>query len=420
MAEVDDGIKVINTLSELIYPQLHHENKQPEQLEVANSVTEAEIAENLVDEDDDHDNDSYIDSTGGNHDEEPDFSDPIDIVTEHDDDQYHEAPEENEIPDETDDLETEFIQHETEPLLQDIANQMMHLIEESTATEQEVIATTTVHDQAESEGHANDAVTQANKIVQTEAAETEQATELIDVRAPETSEASETENLDGSLMHENKNEDLLELTTAVDEAVSTPTDKPAETESSSTTQSDGAQEMSETKIEDIPSTSASLAEPTAVTEVIMDATTEAIEELTSRTTVMEPNAEVSSTIANFIHDRHDEVTTVAALSSEVTTKDTRRKVAPFAFEAFPHPLFLFAEKIHRADLDNLAVSLGLPCHSDSQCQLADANTFCSEQRTCECESARSSVISSECSATNTGCADGTFQVIFLYFLQLFI
>lgn len=71
---------------------------------------------------------------------------------------------------------------------------------------------------------------------------------------------------------------------------------------------------------------------------------------------------------------------------------------------------LETEKIHRADLDNLAVSLGLSCNSDKQCKLADENTFCNENQVCECESARNSVISSECSAGNTGCADGTFQV----------
>lgn len=72
--------------------------------------------------------------------------------------------------------------------------------------------------------------------------------------------------------------------------------------------------------------------------------------------------------------------------------------------------FSSTEKIHRAELDNLAVSLGLACYSDKQCQLADSNTFCSERRVCECEASRNSVISSECSAGNTGCADGTFQV----------
>lgn len=284
--DVDDGIKVINTLSELIYPQMHQETKQPE---VANSVTEADVTENLVEAE------AYIDSVDNeNEDEaEPDFSGPIDIVTEPGDDQYHEALEENEIPDDTDDLEAEFIQHETEPLLQDIANQMMHLIEESTARQDDdddVETTTAVQDQDESEGQSNATEnSEQSEMTQTEA---ETATELIDMRVSETAEAVEEEN---------KNEELKVLTT---EAVITPTDKPVETESSSAADLDVKETESTT---------------------VAESTTQAILELTTRTTVMEPNAEISSTIANFIHERIDEVTTVSAFSSETTTKDTRRE-----------------------------------------------------------------------------------------------
>lgn len=79
--------------------------------------------------------------------------------------------------------------------------------------------------------------------------------------------------------------------------------------------------------------------------------------------------------------------------------------------SFHNKSFQFAtEKIHRADLDNLAVSLGQRCSSDKQCQLADSNTFCNDEQICECEAARNSAISTECSARNSGCAEGTFQV----------
>lgn len=73
----------------------------------------------------------------------------------------------------------------------------------------------------------------------------------------------------------------------------------------------------------------------------------------------------------------------------------------------PH---VFTEKTQRLDLDNLAVSLGLPCENDKQCQLADSNSYCNEQHVCDCEAMRSSALSSECSAQNRGCAEGTFQV----------
>lgn len=289
--DVDDGIKVINTLSELIYPQMHHETKHPEP-EVANSVTEADVTENLVEVDGDRD--AYIDSVDDEDEAEPDFSGPIDIVTKPGDDQYHEALEENEIPDDTDDLEAEFIQHETEPLLQDIANQMMHLIEESTARQDDdVETTTTVQDQDESEGQS-----EATANSEQSEAEAETVTEMIDMRVSETAEAED-------LADENKNEELIALTT---EAVITPTDKPVE--SSSTAEAD-------LDVKEAPSTTL----PTPVAE----STTQVILELTSRTTVMEPNAEISSTIANFIHERNDEVTTVSAFSTEATTKDTRRE-----------------------------------------------------------------------------------------------
>lgn len=304
--DADDGIKVINTLSELIYPQMHHETKRPEP-EVANSVTEADVTENLVEAEGDRE--AYIDSVDNDNEDEaePDFSGPIDIVTEPGDDQYHEALEENEIPDDTDDLEAEFIQHETEPLLQDIANQMMHLIEESTARQDEDVETTTVQDQDASEGQSN-ATTGGEVNSETTQTEAETATEVIDMRVSET---AETEDLEKPSVDENKNEELIALTT-VGEAVITPTEKPVEIESSSTANLD---------VNEAPSTTL----PTPVTEPVVDSTTQAILELTSRTTVMEPNAEISSTIANFIHERNEEATTVSAFSSEANTKDTRRE-----------------------------------------------------------------------------------------------
>lgn len=322
--EADEGIKVINTLSELIYPQIHHETKQPE-LEAANSVTEPEITENLVDQDEDqgsnendNDNDVYIDSIDENIDEEPPLSGPIDIEGD--------PIEENEIPDESDDLETEFITHETEPLLQDIANQMMHYIDESTtAMEDEDIETTTVQAQQEVEGQSistgNETNEASNKETQTEteALEVEQTTEMIDVRVSETSEAEMIENL---TMEENQNEELQELTTdASDATVDTPTEKPVEVESVTETE---VQPEAVQKIDDVPSSTDASEVPT-VTELAIDATTQAIVELTSRTSVMEPHAEISSTIANFIHNI-DEVTTVSSFSNEATTKDTRRKL----------------------------------------------------------------------------------------------
>lgn len=305
--ETDEGIKVINTLSELLYAQ-----KNPETTTIA---AETEMPA-------DHDQ-TYVDETPAH---DPDFSDPIDIVTEHDD-EYHE--EENEIPDETDDfgaMETEFIQHETEPLLQDIANQMMHLIEEN-ATEGDgevTAATTVIQDEAETQSNA-----EAIEVTQAEGSEA--TTELIEVRVGDT----EATNVESQPAEADKKEDLAEPTAGVDEAVSTPTEKPVETESSSTSQpAEPLVVLSQNREdetrgnEDVaaPTTAASLiSEATSVTEAITDSTTEAIRELTSRTTVMEPNAEISSTIANFIHDAASDVTTASSFTEESAGKDARRE-----------------------------------------------------------------------------------------------
>jgi Low-density lipoprotein receptor domain class A len=401
--QAEEGIKVINTLSELIYPQSVHETKTPE-IEIASSVTEAEAAvetENLIGDEEEKTPEAPTDNEATYVDEnpvqDPDFSDPIDIVTEQEEDIYSEAPEENEIPDEHDDLETEFIQHETEPLLQDIANQIMHLIEESTTVKEEEAVETTTAD-----------ASHAMEETQTEA---DQATEMIDERV---SESSEVENMENSQDGASKNGHLEEPTTVTDEFI-TVTENADHTEASSTDGNVSQLTRDPDAIyfpdDDSPAaTPAPLNIPTTVTEVMMDATTQVIQELTSRTTVMEPNAEISTTIANFIHTTKDDVTTISPIPSEYTTKDSRRKLKFVgAFRAFPTAFCAFPEKIHRADLDNLAVSLGLSCNNDRQCQLADPNTYCNDQRVCDCEAMRQSTISSECSAAKTGCAEGTFQ-----------
>jgi hypothetical protein len=322
---IEESMKVINTLSELIFPPASQETERPE-IEIAASVTEAqpEETENAIEDDEDveektpagpAENEADVD---GNPDQDPDFSDPIDIVTENGEDFYSEPPEENEIPDDHDDLETEFIQHETEPLLQDIANQIMHLIEESTTVKEEEATTVRDREELEAEAEAN----QANHETQTEATEAEQATELIDVRVSETSEA---ENIESEQVEGSKNEHMEELTTVIaDELNAAPTEKPVETESPPT----------EAAIPELLVADATTVMPVTVTAPAVDVTTQAIAELTSRTTVMEPNAEISTTIANFLHFSDDEATTVASLSSEATTKDTRRKFDDFKLKAF--------------------------------------------------------------------------------------
>lgn len=251
----EDDTKVISSLSELIYPEMHQQ--PPTTLRPIEIETES----------------SYLD--------ESELSAPIDISTDHDE-LYHE--EENEIPDDTEDIDSEFIQHETEPLLQDLANQMMHLIEESsTATVASVDDVneeeTTTAAEMLSEGHDED----DEKITTTESAE-----EKLEIAQTEANKKQTDELIDGR----------------VDETKIVTEKLVGETESSTP----------------FPSSS----EPSSITESIVDSTTQAIVELTSRTSIMEPNAEVSSTIVNFIHE--DTLASTTMTSIESTTKDTRREL----------------------------------------------------------------------------------------------
>lgn len=331
----EESINVINNLSELIYPQTQHEIRKPE-LEIVNSMTEKSIAENLVD-DEDHEAQSSIDNESiiDHHDDEDNediISGPIDLVTDHEIDQY----EDNEIHDETDDMETEFIQHETEPLLQDIASQMMQIIEETTFADEEILQTTT-KDIVEFEGQLNSKNDENNdddNQDETEAPEIEPVptTTTVNIQATETSQQS----IESSTTEENRNQDLKEQTTEIiAETSEATTGKPFENESSTTEALDEiiTTEIYSDKIKTDDITQISISEFSSVTEQMMDTTTQTILELTKRTTIMEPNAEISSTIANFIHNKNDELTTISTISSssEDTTKDTRRKLLSFFY-----------------------------------------------------------------------------------------
>jgi len=56
--------------------------------------------------------------------------------------------------------------------------------------------------------------------------------------------------------------------------------------------------------------------------------------------------------------------------------------------------------------EGVAVTLGLPCVSDLQCQTADAGSRCVDG-VCDCIIKNSS---HSCGSLNTGCYKGTFQV----------
>jgi hypothetical protein len=171
---LDEGIKVINTLSELIYPQLYHETQQPV-AHSENAVTEANV-----------------------HYEEPELSEPIDIETDHDEYQYNEDFEENEIPDETDD--TEFIAHETEPLLQGVANQ---IIEDITMTTDSIDENSIENQTEEVQGHSTE-----NEI-NSHLKETDTTSEADGKVEVTTSEITQAENIENSTSEDDHREVLL-------------------------------------------------------------------------------------------------------------------------------------------------------------------------------------------------------------------
>jgi hypothetical protein len=62
----------------------------------------------------------------------------------------------------------------------------------------------------------------------------------------------------------------------------------------------------------------------------------------------------------------------------------------------------------------MAVTLGLPCVSDLQCQTADLGSRCADG-VCDCIIKNNS---HSCGGLNTGCYKGTFQVSHLHQLKL--
>lgn len=69
--------------------------------------------------------------------------------------------------------------------------------------------------------------------------------------------------------------------------------------------------------------------------------------------------------------------------------------------------FIVIEIRTRVDLGGGPVSLGLSCDVDRQCQLADPNTYCNEEKRCDC--AHQNEIINACRAENSGCPPNTFQ-----------
>lgn len=351
--------KVISSLSELIYPQIHE----------SSSTTEKLINENLIEISDD-------DKEG--------LSGPIDIVTENHGSEREEEEEEHYEYNEIQHLDEDaFIPHETEQLLTDESHHEIHeepndtteafveeLIpdepttvaiveeikvednqieeEESSQTEEVITNESTTDNEmpVEKQEEEQEVIVGSTQITTEEIPEADlnANTEMID-NGSETSEPSglavTTEKIIKEEEEEKKSTQQQQKEEEEISTVMTPTEKPSEIESQTqqlelgneiqeefeneilgnSHSSDLVEELTEALVQEITTKQPTSSTPT---EMPLDAvTTQAILELTTRTASLEPHAEISTTIANFIHDGID-VTTTTTLPTIVNI-DTRRK-----------------------------------------------------------------------------------------------
>jgi X-linked retinitis pigmentosa GTPase regulator len=392
----DESTNVINSLSELIYPtsqqqqQQQQQQKQPEQVEIEKPVEAVEaIEKHESEETNDTDTESY-DYTQEN----ADLSGPIDIDIATENHENVDHYEDNEIPDVHNDIsDTEFIQHETQQLNQQsdqISGQLLQIVEESTPIDENLIETTAYADEVENQSESafdsssssnnnNDEdnnlnQTGENEITQTYDVDDDDEEEKLPTEIPVAQsqmidrendvsekeiEAAENGNIEEERMEittahensdkiENKDEAIISTTTSniapatdVDEEAeinNTPTYEPVENESQSTQvhENEVTSEFNDNVKNDVNDDQTTLAHVSEIssvtTDMPIDLTTQAILDLTTRTAIMEPNSEISSTIANFIYTNDDAVattTTTTTISSLVTgeiIKDTRRKI----------------------------------------------------------------------------------------------
>lgn len=385
--DIDHPINSINSLSELIYPSANKQKVNETKIEIVSVITEPEneIKESTEVNDTDEEEDDH--SNELSHDEEQDGSETNEVseatenVTEINvvkDEHESESPEENEIPDDINDFGAELIvPHESEPLLQDIANQMMQLMEASTVNDdKELLETTTMQNEEDVAEVERTSTEVSDDMVEQVPEETEEPQEHVEVKTTTETEEAKVEQTEDVIeehteeVEEEHTEVPIEMMTTLaylDQKVeivtpSTETETPltdvknrfeypgdtdnfqttertTEIESEATTQIFEGERTTQLHQTEISVTREPIAETKKpevfvrtttlppVTEPTVDATTQAIIELTSRTTVIEPHAEIShTTMRNLINisDKNDFPTVSTISKTNHSSQDTSK------------------------------------------------------------------------------------------------
>ncbi|XP_037880702.1 myb-like protein X [Glossina fuscipes] len=147
-------------------------------------------------------------------------------------------------------------------------------------------------------------------------------------------------------------------------------------------------------------TEKSFTEVTTSAADIIELTTQTMLNLASRVTVMEPAAPIVTTLMPLVQsaaeDTDTDVTPEPVWDISSTDNSMSSKLATVIRK--------------RVELSLEAISLGLRCSNDKQCQLSDSNAICNEQGVCDCAvNTYSPQESKQCGAQSTGCSPGTFQ-----------
>ncbi|XP_062540418.1 uncharacterized protein LOC134208665 [Armigeres subalbatus] len=147
---------------------------------------------------------------------------------------------------------------------------------------------------------------------------------------------------------------------------------------------------------------------------IVEQTTPTMVRLASRTTMMEPEAPISTTVATLLSESESFTTTTSTTPLPTTTTTSTTTAASVTlFSSTEGSIRVKHQGIRtRVDLGDGPISLGLACVNNRQCQLADPYTYCNELGRCDCAHSHQQEATekeNECNAGNTRCAPGTFQ-----------